>query len=103
MIHFMKKTLLFLITAAGFASPSTLAAPFNSLDARSMAMGDVGVASSKPGSAAIFNPALLSENNYEHRISIIFPNIGVEAFASEDGFNAVQNIVDDVYWESLKA
>ena len=97
----MKKTLLFLITAAGFASPSTLAAPFNSLDARSMAMGDVGVASSKPGSAAIFNPALLSENNYEHRISIIFPNIGVEAFASEDGFNAVQNIVDDEYVDQL--
>ena len=61
----MKKLLLpSMIAAASLGMASTAqAAPFNSLDARSMAMGDVGVASTKPGSAGIFNPAMLSQYN----------------------------------------
>lgn len=64
-----------------------------------MAMGDTGVASSKPGSTPLFNAALLSQygDHLGHDVSIILPNIGVSAVADQDAVDAFQNIDDEDY------
>ncbi len=99
----MKKHLLpaAIAMASGTLSLSAYAAPFNSLDARSMAMGDVGVAASKSGSAPIFNPALLSQNP-DDIVSIILPNVGASAYADEDAIDSFQNIEDEEYFDTIE-
>ncbi|CAA0078960.1 Uncharacterised protein [BD1-7 clade bacterium] len=93
----MKKLFLPLM----LSSSTAIAAPFTTLDARSMAMGDTGVASSKPGSAPQFNPALLSNYSNNERVSIILPNIGVAAFADPDAVDSLFNIQDEDYIGNL--
>ena len=57
-------------------STTALALPFNSFDPRSMAMGGAGVAIGDPGTAPLFNPALLSASDPNKKYSIELPIIG---------------------------
>ena len=97
----MKKFLCSALAATLPFSSLVIAAPFNSLDARAMAMGDVGVAASQPGSAPIFNAALMSQNASDETVSIILPNVGVSIFADENALESFGNIVDEEYLGSI--
>ncbi len=99
----MKKILCPAIAALLPFASSAIAAPFNSLDARAMAMGDTGVAASQPGTAPIFNGALMSQNAGDETVSIILPNAGASVYADEDALEAFQNIDDDEYLDNLSA
>ena len=56
--------LKFLAAAILSASTATsIAAPFNSFDPRSMVMGSIGVTASNGNTAPLFNPALLAIEN----------------------------------------
>lgn len=96
----MKKLALPLL----LCSTSAFAIPFNATDTRAMAMGDTGVASSKPGSTPLFNAALLSQygDHLDHDASIILPNIGVGAAGDQDALDAFQNIDDDDYLGTIE-
>ena len=76
-------------------SASVAAAPFNPLDARSSAMGNTGVATASSGAASLYNPALLSTK--DGLVSIIIPNIGVNAFADPDAIDGYTDIDDNDY------
>lgn len=65
-----------------------LALPFNSLDARSMALGGAGVASSNSAGAAVMNPALLATDT-EQGMVVQFPVLGVR-------YRDPNNMLDDV-------
>lgn len=78
-----------------------VAAPFTYQNARSMAMGDTGVASAKIGSAGLFNPALLS-NNAKRKINhIILPNLGIAAFIDPDAVQAFTDIQKEQYIDNM--
>ncbi|MBB3167575.1 conjugal transfer protein TraF [Simiduia aestuariiviva] len=49
-----------------FAPAHCLATTFISFDARTLAMGGVGVATGRPANAALFNPSLLAQTHTEH-------------------------------------
>ena len=90
----MKKYLLPLL----FSSTYAVAGPFVTADARSMAMGDVGVAASAPGTAALYNPALLSSYSEDNnKFSLVLPNVGVSAYADEDTIDSFNDIDDNDY------
>ena len=57
----MKRTLI-LTSIISLLSTNILAAPFGVNDARSLAMGGIGVAAGDPASASHFNPALLASS-----------------------------------------
>ena len=63
-----------LIAAIPYASASS-----NGFDARSSAMGGVGVASAHFGAAPLTNPALLATSRAQDKISLIAPSIGAQA------------------------
>ncbi len=96
----MKKHYQWVLPALLCSTPA-LSAPFTALEARSMAMGETGVASSKGAGAAIFNPALLSGKNSDDLFSIILPNVGGTTFADSDALDAVQDINDDGYLDNI--
>ncbi|NRB38383.1 MAG: conjugal transfer protein TraF [Pseudomonadales bacterium] len=96
----MKQCSKLLIPALLCAAP-TFAQPFSTLDARSMAMGDIGVASSKSGTAGIFNPALLSDKASEDSFHIVLPNIGLSAFADPDALDAFSDLLDNGYIDNI--
>ncbi|MBL4866257.1 MAG: conjugal transfer protein TraF [Pseudomonadales bacterium] len=86
----MKKLPLLLL----LASSTTFAGSLSNTDARSMAMGDVGVAASKPGTAGLFNPALLSTYTDGEKISLIFADFAGSLTANQDTFDSAEDIVD---------
>lgn len=88
------KSARYFVLATLAATQASFAQPFSSSDARSMAMGDTGVASASDGAAGIFNPALLAQDR-DSSISIILPNIGAGVFADEDAIDAIESIEDD--------
>lgn len=98
----MKKLLLPTLI---MASTNTLAAPFNAYEARSMAMGDTGVAHATPASAPLFNPAMLSHGRSEkdYDFSMIIPNISANAIADKDAREGFENIADDGYMDDIKS
>lgn len=91
-----------LVSTAPFVlcSAPLLAQPFAPLDARSMAMGDTGVASASAGRAALFNPALLTHNPSDS-VHIVLPNLGVSVFADPDALDAYQEIEDEAYFDNI--
>ena len=99
-------TKLFILASAIFSSTvlpgSVFAQPFTTLDARSMAMGDTGVASAQPGTAGLFNPALLRTGSNMDSIHIIVPNLGVSAFADSDAMDAATDIEDEDYLNAIE-
>ncbi|MFP2680839.1 conjugal transfer protein TraF [Enterobacter ludwigii] len=84
-----------LIAAIPYASASS-----NSFDARSSAMGGVGVASAHFGAAPLTNPALLATSREQYKISLIAPSIGAQA---SDPANLIDGF-DDVTtaWDNLE-
>lgn len=87
---------------ASLGSSYAAAQPFAPLDARSMAMGDTGVASAKIGTSALFNPALLSADGKGENIHIVLPNAAVEAYADEDAIDAFERIEDEAYIDNIE-
>lgn len=72
------KTLKLAATAALFVTSSAaMAVPFSSFDARSMAMGGVGVAVGNAATAPLFNPALLSITREDDDFALVLPTIGI--------------------------
>ena len=86
----MKKLPLLLL----LLSSTSLAGSLSNTDARSMAMGDIGVAASKPGTASLFNPALLSTFSSDDKLSLIFTDFAGNLAANEDTYDSAQDIVD---------
>lgn len=66
-----------------------------------MAMGDTGVASAKVGSAALFNPALLSTGKEMDTMHVVIPNLGVAGFADPDAVDAFTDIEDEAYLDNI--
>ena len=90
-----------LLTFFSIASTTALhAQPFSSTEARSLGMGDTGVASAHGDAAALFNPAMLSEQPIG-TFQIILPNIGASAFADPDSLDALERIDDNGYVDNL--
>lgn len=83
-----------LIAAIPYASASS-----NGFDARSSAMGGVGVASAHFGAAPLTNPALLATSREQDKISLIAPSIGAQASDTAnliDGFDDVTTAWDNL-------
>jgi len=93
----MKKLLPLLL----LTSSTAFAGSFSSVDARSIAMGSTGVAASKPGTASIFNPALLSIYNDGETFSLILADFGGGAVANEDTIDGFSDIADEDYISRL--
>ena len=84
-----------------FISASLWAQPFAPMDTRSMAMGDTGVGSARPGAAGLFNPALLSIGDETDHVHIIVPNLGIGVFADPDALDAYNDIEDEEYLDEI--
>lgn len=78
------------------ASASTYSLPFMPMDARGLAMGGTGVASSRLAHAPAYNPSLLTQAQDDDDFAILFPQIGAVA-ADEGGvYSNGNDIKDDV-------
>lgn len=88
------------LVAAGLfaASVSTVsAAPYGFFDARSVAMGNVSVATGGLSTAAFANPAMLAINESDDTFALILPAIGVQVIDNGgliDGVDEFQLLVD---------
>ena len=91
------------LAALTLASATTMAAPFNTLNPRAMAMGDTGVASAHASSAPIHNPALLSNYTAAPKVSLLLPSIGANAFAGADVDDALDALDDERMLERLSS
>lgn len=69
-----------LLIAALLANSSVQALPFSSFDPRTMAMGGAGVSVDDPGTAPLFNPALLTSTAPDKKYSVEIPVIGVRLY-----------------------
>lgn len=97
------KTLKMAVTASLLAcSAIAQSIPFNSYDARSLAMGGAGVAVGSAGTAPLFNPALLSIPDGHDDFALVFPSIGlrvadpdklVDSVAKFESSKAVDNLI----------
>ncbi|EMS8793361.1 conjugal transfer protein TraF [Enterobacter ludwigii] len=89
-----------LIAAGLIAAIPHASASSNGFDARSSAMGGVGVASAHFGAAPLTNPALLATSREQDKISLIAPSIGAQA---SDPANLIDGF-DDVTtaWDNLE-
>lgn len=89
-----------LIAASLIAAIPYACASSNGFDARSSAMGGVGVASAHFGAAPLTNPALLATSREQDKISLIAPSIGAQA---SDPANLIDGF-DDVTtaWDNLE-
>ncbi len=94
----MKKYILSTLFVANFS----VALPFNSQDTISRSMGGAGVASSNPGSASQFNPALLSHYREDQDFSIVFPNISASLKYKKEVKDALQRINDESYIPNIR-
>ena len=72
---YRKTTQVFVVLCMGFASSAAVAVPFGMFDARSMAMGGVGVATGARY-AAFNNPALLTTADEIHEWFLVVPTVG---------------------------
>ncbi|MEN8178422.1 MAG: conjugal transfer protein TraF [Pseudomonadota bacterium] len=82
---------------------STLAAPFNSFDPRSMGMGGVGVAVSNGNTAPLFNPALLATETGEDSVFLTTPAFGGRAYDPDDFVDAVDEFQAADYLDNVDA
>lgn len=83
---------LALLAAAGAAQ----AVPYAPLDVRAAGMGGTGVASAKAGSAALFNPAMLSAQREGDKFQFVLGLGGLVADEGEmfDEVDAMQDSID---------
>lgn len=83
---------LYLSTALiTFSCATATAAPFNSFDPRSMAMGGAGVAVANIATAPFFNPALLSSAHENEDFAVELPIMGVRAHDPDDFVESVDD------------
>lgn len=78
----MKRNILLsaALISAGLMSAQAMAAPFNSMDPRSFALGGAGVSSADSGNAVFMNPALLSATHSDDDFSIELPIVGARLY-----------------------
>ncbi len=94
-----RRVLLTLAISAGlspaFADSSTV------FDARSMAMGGTGVASSRLGSAALFNPALLAVPDDHDHFALTLPAVGAQITDEGNLHTKVKDLQNGAYNASV--
>jgi len=77
------------------------AAPFNSFDPRSMAMGGAGVAVGNAGTASLFNPALLAATHEGDKFALELPIVGARVYDPDDFVDAVDDFQESTVVEDL--
>jgi hypothetical protein len=99
----MTKKLLTLAVSSALAAGSSIAfaAPFNSYDPRSMAMGGAGVAVANTATAPFFNPSLLAVTHDEDDFAMELPIVGARAYDPDDLEDSVNDFQDANYDTSL--
>lgn len=85
---------LFIISLIA-ASGTSYALPFMPMDARGLAMGGTGVASSRLAHSQAYNPSLLTKAEEDDDFSILFPQIGIVFSDEGDVINDGKKIVSD--------
>jgi hypothetical protein len=90
----MDKRLLCVAVGTALISGNALAAPFNSVDPRSMAMGGAGVASSSPATAPFFNPAGLGIAKQEDDFATELPIVGMRVYDPKDLYTGIGDFQD---------
>lgn len=89
----MKKCVVALAVLASISGPAMA----QSFDARSDAMGGVGVASAHYGSAAPVNPALVAKYGADDDFSVVLPSVGAQVSDKDkliDGIDAIKDSYD---------
>lgn len=95
-IHMLKHKLL--ITGLLMVATTTASAiPYGFFDARSVAMGNVSVATSNLTTAALSNPAMLARNESNDKFALLIPGIGIQA--ADNG--GIADLIDD--YQALEA
>lgn len=79
------------------ASAGTYSLPFMPIDARGLAMGGTGVASSRLAHAPAYNPSLLTQAQEDDDFAILFPQIGAVAADEGDVINTGKSIKDTTF------
>ena len=94
----MKKCLAPIVLATGVSliALDVSAQSFSSFDPRSMAMGGVGVAVSRPDTATYFNPALLSLPREDDDFALQIPYVGAKVYDPDDYEDSITEIEDAV-------
>ena len=89
----MNKQLVSLLSGSAMLLGMTAlhAAPFNSFDPKTMAMGGAGVAVANPGTAPFFNPALLSIAEESDDFALELPIVGARAYDPDEFGDAVDD------------
>jgi hypothetical protein len=90
----MDKRLLSLAVGTALISGTALAAPFNSVDPRSMGMGGAGVASSSPATAPFFNPAGLAIARQADDFAAELPIAGMRVYDPKDLYAGISDLQD---------
>ena len=83
----MFKKSLFTVGLLATSISNVQALPYGFYDARSVAMGNVSVATGGITTAALSNPGMLAVNESDDKVALLFPAIGVQAI--DDG-----NVID---------
>lgn len=97
----MKHTLIFTLIIS-FLSPKIFAAPFGYFDARSLAMGGIGVAAGDPASASHYNPALLASTFLDEAdFSLVIPTFTIGPLDIVTVTDTVTNFNDADYATAL--
>ncbi|HEX5637223.1 MAG TPA: conjugal transfer protein TraF, partial [Gammaproteobacteria bacterium] len=84
-----KKLLLGAVIAA--ATTGAQAAPYGFFDARSVAMGNVSVATGNIAIAGLSNPAMLMMNESDDSFALLIPAVGVQVIDN----GGMQDLVDE--------
>jgi hypothetical protein len=102
-MKFTPKTIAIAISLP-FCSSQVFAAPNNFSDARSIAMGGTGVASSSRTGASFFNPAMLAINqdNSWDGFGLILPSISAHAADEEQVIKRILDYQDSETFETLQ-
>jgi F plasmid transfer operon, TraF, protein len=73
------------------AATTASAAPYGFFDARSVAMGNVSVATGNLTTAALSNPAMMSVNESDDSFALLIPAVGIQAVDS----GGIGDLIDD--------
>ncbi|MCK9531558.1 MAG: conjugal transfer protein TraF [Gammaproteobacteria bacterium] len=91
----MRQMLAVAVSAACLGVGSAHAAPFNSFDPRSMAMGGAGTAVGNTATAPFFNPSLLSTTDHDDDFAMELPIIGARLYDPDDFIDSVDEFQDN--------
>jgi hypothetical protein len=91
----MRQMLAVAVGAACLGVGAAHAAPFNSFDPRSMAMGGAGTAVGNTATAPFFNPSLLSTTDHSDDFAMELPIIGVRVYDPDEFIDSVDKFQDN--------